>query len=196
MLTKQAKMLDTDQLRLVEAHVATLHEPIRDTAILYLSFYAGLRACEIAGLTWDMVLDAQGNIASVVAITNDVAKGHTGGRVVPMHPKLATVLRQLSESYNVRPVSGSVVCSRTGAGVSPHYIAKRMKQWFAAVGLQGCSSHSGRRTFITTAARTINLHGGSLRDVQLIVGHAFLSTTERYIVENNAAQASVVASMR
>lgn len=195
-LTKQAKMLSPDQIVSVEAFLESRHDPLRDTTILYLAVYAGLRACEIAALDWTMLVDAAGNLSSGMAITNAASKGNTGGRVVPIHPKLATVLRELRQSHNVPPRKGRVIVSRNGtAGVSPHYIVKRMKQWFAACGLDGCSSHSGRRTFITTAARTINLHGGSLRDVQALAGHAFITTTERYIEQNEAAKASVVGAM-
>ena len=64
--------------------------------------------------------------------------------------------------------------------------------WYRALGFQGCSSHSGRRTFITGAARKISTVGGSLRDVQMLAGHAALSTTQRYIEADVEAQRKVV----
>ncbi len=51
---------------------------------------------------------------------------------------------------------------------------------YATLGLDGCSSHSGRRTFITRTARLLAQTGGSLRDVQELAGHRALTTTERY----------------
>ena len=57
----------------------------------------------------------------------------------------------------------------------------------------GCSSHSGRRTFITRAARKIGEVGGSLRDIQQLAGHASLGTTARYIEGDHDAQRKVVA---
>ena len=68
--------------------------------------------------------------------------------------------------------------------------------WFTAIfreaGLTGCSSHSGRRTFITQAARLIAKTGGSLRDIQELAGHADLGTTERYIECDREAQRKLV----
>ena len=69
--------------------------------------------------------------------------------------------------------------------------------WFIALyrelGFEGCSSHSGRRTFITQAARLTHKAGGSLRDVQLLAGHQSIETTQRYIDGDSAAQRRLIA---
>ena len=61
------------------------------------------------------------------------------------------------------------------------------------LGFSGASSHSGRRTFITKAAKEIVEAGGSLRDVQELAGHASLATTQRYIQGDTEAKRKVVA---
>jgi integrase/recombinase XerD len=66
------------------------------------------------------------------------------------------------------------------------------QRWYRHLGFVGCSSHSGRRTFITNAARKISTVGGSLKDVQELAGHANLRTTQRYIEPNPEAQVRVV----
>jgi integrase/recombinase XerD len=65
-------------------------------------------------------------------------------------------------------------------------------RWYRHLGFYGCSSHSGRRTFITAAARKISLVGGSLRDVQQLAGHSSIRTTQAYIDANPEAQLRVV----
>ena len=76
---------------------------------------------------------------------------------------------------------------------SPQAIVNMFQRWYRHLGFVGCSSHSGRRTFITNAARKISTVGGSLKDVQELAGHANIRTTQRYIDANPAAQTRVVA---
>jgi integrase/recombinase XerD len=66
------------------------------------------------------------------------------------------------------------------------------QKWYRTLGLIGCSSHSGRRTFITEASKKISLVGGSLRDIQMMAGHSSLQTTQRYIDGDSQSQRKVV----
>ena len=74
--------------------------------------------------------------------------------------------------------------------------ANSVVHWFqrlySALGFDGCSSHSGRRTFVTNAAKKATLVGGSLRDVQELAGHASLQTTQRYIQGDTEAKRKLV----
>ena len=63
---------------------------------------------------------------------------------------------------------------------------------YSDLGFTGCSSHSGRRTFITRAARRVIEAGGSLRDVQQLAGHANLAMTQRYIEGHSEAKRRLV----
>jgi integrase/recombinase XerD len=64
--------------------------------------------------------------------------------------------------------------------------------WYKAIGLLGFSSHSGRRTFITNAARKISTVGGSLRDVQMLAGHSPLAVMQRYTDGNSEAKMKAI----
>jgi len=70
-------------------------------------------------------------------------------------------------------------------------IVNMFQRWYRHLGFVGCSSHSGRRTFITNAARKISTVGGSLRDVQMLAVHTNLRTHAEYIEANPEAQRRV-----
>jgi hypothetical protein len=53
--------------------------------MILLSIKAGLRACEIAGLDWSMVLDARGRVGGTIHV-RDVIATKRGGRRIPMQP--------------------------------------------------------------------------------------------------------------
>src|SRR5947199_10775483 len=90
----QAQMLTPRILNRMLLHVRgspTLH---RDRVIVLLSAKAGLRACEIARLDWSMVLDARGEVGSVLSIEDRIAKKR-GGRRIPLHTDLRRALQRL-----------------------------------------------------------------------------------------------------
>jgi integrase len=157
--------------------------------IVLLAAKAGLRACEIASLTWDMVLNPIGDVGSVVELHDQAAKNGSG-RLIPAHPELRealTAYRGLATGI------GPIIRSERGGPMTPLSIVVWFNRAFRKIGLNGCSSHSGRRTFITRAAPLVHKAGGSLRDIQLLAGHRSIQTTQRYIDGDTDAQRKLVA---
>jgi integrase/recombinase XerD len=85
-----------------------------------------------------------------------------------------------------------VITTERSDRTSAQAVVNRFGQWYADLGLIGCSSHSGRRTFITNAAKKITTVGGSLRDVQALAGHSSLAVTQRYIEGDAEARRKIV----
>jgi integrase len=137
MLGKQAKVLSLGDV------------PLRNRVIVLPAAKAGLRAVEIAQLTWDMVVDPTGDVGSVIELRDAAAKNGSG-RLIPAHPDL----RQALTSYHsLSTGSGPLIRSERGGGaMTPLSIVVWFNRAFRNIGLHGCSSHSGRRTFITRAA--------------------------------------------
>ena len=194
-LGKQAKILTKKQIDQLIWYVSTLRQPLRNEVIVLLSVRAGLRAKEIAGLTWSMITDADGDIGSSIHLTDKASKGRSG-RVIPLNMQLRHKLEDLIKTerqYHRFDLSTShVVRTERSEKTTPQAIVNMFAAWYADVGLLGCSSHSGRRTFITSAARKISSVGGSLRDVQMLAGHSSLAVTQRYIEGDREARVKIV----
>ena len=188
MAGKQAKVLTDGQLQAALRAARTTRYPERDRVMLLLSAKAGMRAAEIAGLTWAMVLDAGGHIGSQIALADSIAKKGSG-RVIPLHPSLGQALAKLSRKTSRE---GHVIKSERGQRLSPGSVVNWFKTFYAKLGLEGCSSHSGRRTFITLAARRVARAGGSIRDVQMLAGHRNLRHTQGYIDGDSRAQRRLI----
>jgi integrase len=157
---KQAKILSEDNLEDLLLFAETSRHPLRNKVIVLLSAKAGLRAGEIARLTWAMVADPTGGIGTVLELPDQAAKNRSG-RVIPLHEDLRTALvawRLATQS------AGPVIVSERGGPMTPQSVVVWFSNAYRVIGLDGCSSHSGRRTFVTRAARLVHKAGGSLRE--------------------------------
>ena len=186
-LSKQAKVLSKTQVNALLHYVSQKRQPIRNCVIVLLSIKAGLRAKEIAHLQWLNVLNADGEIGDVLEITDKVSKG-SSGRVIPLNKELKMSLSSLLDAQpttNARSTDANqehfVVQSERSCRTSAQAIVNMLRHWYLDLGFVGASSHSGRRTFITNAAKKVFEAGGSLRDVQQLAGHKSLAMTQRYI---------------
>src|SRR5271169_2413694 len=172
-----AKVISESEVRAALTAGRARRYPLRNAVMVLLTVKAGLRACEVARLDWRMVVDAKGRINTVLELPGKAAKKGSGRRI-PIHPDLQKALARLARHQGT--TVGPVIRSERGGPMS----ARAIVNWFAGLyrelGFAGCSSHSGRRTFITRAARLVSQAGGSLRDVQQLAGHRSIEQTQAY----------------
>lgn len=216
MARKHADILSAAKLKqLLDDVVATNPQPTVMKAAFMLSFYAGLRVQEIAGLDWRInVLTSDGSFKTTDfpvydgtgepirtsdgdVITEPVECLHIGNNIgkygkarsIPLHDDLKAALRELFDELrgdeDFPPEPHVIPSAKTGASQTlsrrAHALKMRINRVYKGLGLEGCSSHSGRRSFVTRGATRANTVGQSLRDVQVLAGHRNLVTTQAYI---------------
>lgn len=207
MAIKRAKTFDEMQfIRLIEHIDTSSVMPIRDKLIVALSFKAGLRVGEIAKIKISAMTDVEGEINDVINIFSDVGKKQRM-RDIPMNPFVRECLENFREEYpnakvvaissqpfrwlmaRGRPIPKNAEFKQMSPAALKTYYLKMLKSF----GYEGASTHSGRRTFGTKLARSANNHHCSLRDVQRLMGHARMETTEAYIELSEDASSMVMA---
>ena len=187
-LTKQAKILSAAQQNTILTHLSTSRQARRNTVMFLLTVDSGLRAKEVAELTWSMITDGEGQLTDRICLENSVAKGKSGG-VIYMSNRLR---RAIADHAAGGSMADTVIKSQKGGPMTAQSVTNWYHQLYRKLGFEGCSGHSGRRTAITTWARKIHGVGGSMRDVQSLARHSSLQMTMRYIEISEDACRKVV----
>jgi len=194
-LGKQSKILTDKQVKTMLLHLSTTRMGLRNQLIFLLSAKSGLRAKEVSQLKWSMVVNSEGTVSNTIHLTDVASKGKSG-RVIPLNKDVKGLLVRLFEDESKRhdyDVNTSfVIRTERSKSTSAQSIVNMFANWYKDLGFVGCSSHSGRRTFITNLSKKIGLVGGTLRDVQSLAGHSNLQTTQRYIEVDTDCQRKLV----
>ena len=198
--TKKAKILSKPQTKAALQFLKTTRNPERDAVIFLLSIKAGCRAKEIAEITFSMITDPEGVISDVISMPDSASKGK-GGRIIPLNAELKQALMVLMEiaranreqkGFELDLASKIITSERGDSAMTANTLAHWFKRLYASLGFDGCSSHSGRRTVITTWARNVSKVSGSIRDVQSLAGHSSMQITQAYIDVNVEAKQKLV----
>jgi integrase len=192
---KQAKTLNKSQIEMLRGILRSKRNGLRNETIFLLSAKSGLRAKEISLLSWKMVLKSDGTIDDYINLPNSSSKGRSG-RIIPLHKNIKQNLEMMLEKqknmYEFDQNKSFIIRTERSLSTTSQAIVNMFYNWYRKFGLLGCSSHSGRRTFITDTSKKISLVGGSLRDIQMMVGHSSLQTTQRYIEADSESQRKVI----
>jgi integrase/recombinase XerD len=184
----QAKTLSEKDLRILLATIAVRRHAARNRAMVLMSIWAGMRVGEVAALRIGDVVAADGSIRDQINLLAEQTKGDRG-RVVMLGDRLRKELRAYVESLKYRDAERPLFYSqRTRSGFSANTLCQQFHSMYREAGLIGASSHSGRRTFITTLANK----GVGVRVLMALAGHRNMSTTQRYIDLNDEMMKAAV----
>ena len=179
--------LTETELKLVLAQCQTRQHSTRDRTLILFSVLAGLRACELAALRVGDVYDTQGKPRSSIVLAVDQTKGHSS-RTVYINSELQRALKAYWSIIAHSSTTAPLFATRYGKSFSANTMSQLFLDIYGSCGLRGCSSHSGRKTFITRLADK----GVSVHLLAALAGHKHISTTQRYITVNEALLARAV----
>ena len=178
----QAKTLTPAEIDKLLAHINSKPNARRDRVMFLMTIWAGFRVSEVAGLTINDVRNADGSIKAEVFLSADRVKhGHAG--VVYLNERLQAELKAYVDSRKWHDSHQSLfnTVANPRKGFSANTMTQHFHYMYKGAGIAGGSSHSGRRTFITTLANK----GVSVRLLASLVRHANIATTQRYIDVND-----------
>lgn len=184
---KQAQVLTDRDCKRVMAHVSRTPFAARNRCALQLSWLAGMRVGEIAALNVGDVLNSDGSVRSEIQLKAAQTKGSKGRTVLLNAQAQAEIAIYVRTLLNPTPYD-PLFRSRVNKRFSANSLCQVFLRIYDEAGLDKATSHSGRRTFITTLAHK----GVNVRVLAELAGHRSIATTQRYIELNeNVLRAAV-----
>lgn len=185
---KQAKVLTEAEIKRLLAIVADSRYAARNRFAIVLSYFAGMRVGEIASLQHGDVFHADGTVKEQIRLKAEHTKTNEA-RTLFMSGKLKKEAERYFESLDhERSVSAPLLMTQKRTAFSANTLCQLFKELYKAAAIDGGSSHSGRRWFITRLAHS----GVSAKVIMTLAGHKHLSTTQRYIEVNDEMMKAAV----
>ena len=175
----QAKILNSVELRRVLDYVATRKHSARNRAMLLLTHLAGMRVGEVAALRINDVLNGDSTIKGEVRLMPEQTKGKYA-RTVYLNERMQKEIGQYLRVLRIKDPTKPLFYTQKQAGFSANSLTQYFFYLYRAVGIDGASSHSGRRSFLTGLANK----GTAIHILKSLAGHRNISTTASYLYSN------------
>jgi integrase/recombinase XerD len=183
----QAKTLTGKELKQVLTYVSVNRHAARNRVMLLMTHWAGMRVGEVAALRIGDVVNADGSIKSEIRLLAEQTKG-SNARTVFIGQRLRKELASYVVTIKCRLPDKPLFYTQKRDGFSANTLCQYFHWLYRQVGIDGASSHSGRRTFITNLANK----GIGVRVLMSLAGHRNISTTQAYIDVNDEMQRAAV----
>jgi integrase/recombinase XerD len=175
----QARVLNAQELRRVLDHIATRRHAARNRCALLLTHAAGMRVGEVSAVRICDVLNSDNTIKDEIHLLPEQTKGKHS-RIVYLNQRMQKELGNYLKTIRVKDITKPLIYSQKQAGFSPNSLAQYFFYLYRSVGLDHCSSHSGRRSFLTGLANK----GTAIHLLKSLAGHRNISTTASYLYSN------------
>lgn len=175
-MTKQAKTLNERELQRLLDYVAKTKNAKRNRTILQLTHLAGMRIGEVAAVRICDVVATDGSVRDEINLTAAQTKGNSS-RSVLLNERMRGELASYVQSLRYKDTKQALFATQRSAAFTPNSLTQIVNGIYKQAGLDGCSSHSGRRGFLTNLAEK----GVSVRVMMALAGHRNMATTQRYI---------------
>ena len=183
----QARTLKEKELKQLLSHITLYRHALRNRCALLMTHWAGMRVGEVAALRYADALAPDGSILAEIRLSAQQTKGDKA-RVVYVAEKLRKELLNYVRTYPQSDPTRPLFYTQKRDHFTANTLAQHFFWLYRAAGFGGASSHTGRRTFITTLANK----GVGIRVLQQLSGHADIQTTARYIETSDAMKRAAV----
>ncbi len=185
----QATVLNRKEMKILETIIASKEQAERNQAMVDFSFICGMRVKEISSLELSDVIGKNGRLKKSFTLESGKTKGDKS-REIYLQNKI--LIKNLKKYLAVRgDQRGPLFLSRKGGSFSPNTMQMAFKRLFDAAGIEGASSHSGRRTFATKLIE----RGYNLVMVAELMGHSSIEMTRKYVKSNPTANAKATMDL-
>ncbi len=185
----QAKILTPDELEQVLGFIGTKKYAERNRCMLLLTHYAGLRVGEVACIRWQDVVNGDGSVKDEIRLLPDMTKGRHARTVFvgrKLHEELQAYVAQTKCLDKAYPLFASQKSVKSG--FSANSLSQTLTQLYVSAGIEGATSHSGRRSFLTNLANK----GTAIHLLKTLAGHRNIQTTAAYLYSSSAQLKAVV----